>query len=933
MSYSKRKGDIPHLNIVTNSTTDSLSTISNASDQIRPLLSPIVSEPDETPSIKQHLHDKMLLSPGDADDDLLLRSLKFASMSNTNLLSSYNNLSKYKSNSRLSLISSKSSLKQYKDDPTSSTDPTSLESPYIFQPNNSKIIRSNVSFQIQHQSHIVLPETHEEDSDDIEYNHIDEPNGINSHGCPSIAESIIEEATYLRDLTISQIKRRRFFAISIFSIFCIFIFNLIFLPRTSLDRDLRRLYGGSLTFDDISRIYLNQLHYNSKINNYLLHYNENTHFTGKNHKFIENYAETFEYLGINTEKYEVYMGSPIDTRIQLFNEKTKKIIFEPNLKESDTVSYIPYSKSGTIEGNYVYVNYGTIDDYNTLKENNIKIENNIFIIRYNKGTHLSLIVENAIKNGAIGIITYNDPFDDGKFTEKNGYMNFPLGYSRNHHEVDKFTSNYIYYQPGDPTTPGWSPYLFQDHKRLKNPKTIPNIPILPISFTEIEPLLTKVNGLGPNLNWVGNLENFKYTPGPSVDYSIKLINEIDYGVKPIYNIILEIPGIITDEEIIIGTSRDVISGLGGLSNGEVGLFEIARGFNELTKLNWKPLRTIKLISWDGSNHGQLGSTEYGEYYAQRLINNCFVYINFDNIRGNKLSINSNPLFNNVLKKVMDLILINNNESLLDNFEYNNNTIDMISEEVNDYTIFQNHLGIPSINIGFKQDKNTDPVSYYNSNFDNLEFLKSFDPDLKLHNLLSQFIGMLVIELSEHEIINVSTNDYLQVISTSLNKLYDRVPKEWLEKPMKYPFDYQKLEDEMKKLNNTVQNVLELTKIFDKEMKSLQEEIIQDYPWFKLLNKIKTAIKIKMYNSKIKSLDKMFVTVFKDTEQSLSVIRPWYRHLIFAPSLHSSNSDSNSSRVDILPGLIEALTSGNFELFELNLISLDDTINRIALTLS
>lgn len=927
---------LPQLTLTISPTTSLESSVSE-DENFRPLLSPIVSEPDELDTNNTTL-DKMMLTPGDDDDDFLLRSLKSASFSNANL----------KYNSRLSLMSSKSNIKSYQDNPDgSSTD----VHPYIFNPPNQKILSSNIS--LRHSTADLTSKSRlngatnnsnggregaangTQDGGNTgggDSNGSNNGNGHsqnNSRRPSSIAESIVSQVVHLKDLTVSQLKRRRFFVVSIFSLICIFIFDLIFLPRTSLDRDLRRLYGGFLTFDDVSRIYISQLSHINNVEKYINIYNDQTHEPGGNYHSVENLLRNFEYLDTYVEKYNVYMGTPIENSLKMLDEKGE-VVFEANIRESDQLSCFPFSRNGTVTSEFVYVNYGLDEDYRSLEANNIDLTNKIFIIRIND-IHPSLLIEKAQDQNASGIIFYKDPYDDGVYTEKHGYMDFPAGYARNHHAIDKFTGSFIYYQPGDPTTPGWSPFLFDDHKRLKNPDTIPKIPILPISFTELQPILRKLTRRGPSLNWVGDVLDFDYRPGPSEGMKLTMSNRINYEIKPIHNIVSSIPGIISDEEIIIGSSRDVIGGYGGISQGSLGMLEIARGFNELARRNWKPLRTIKLILWDGSSLGQFGSTEFGEYHSQKLINNCIAYINFDTIRGNDLSVESNPLFHKIIKRVMGLIMVELNETLGEAFSTQNGTLQLISNRVGDYSVFQNHLGIPSINIGTVPNKDKDPVTYYNSKYDGEQLLKSFDPELKLHNLLAQFIGMLTIELSEHEILGVTVTDYVGLIKAEVESVIETLPTEWLNRNMTYPFEYTKLGDEIGILKTQTQEVYELAKEFDEELKDLQNEIIQDFPWFKLYKKIKTAIQVKLYNTRVKALDRMFISIGDNAEgtrsdgksrtKSLLHKRPWFRHIILSPSL-------TSPTVSVLPGLKEGFESGDFEQFELNLVALRIALERI-----
>lgn len=854
----------PVLTILNPSSVSLDSTFESDTDDIRPLLSPIVSEPDlET---NPTTIERLMASPGDADDDLLLRSLRFASFSNTNL----------KADSRQSLkSSSRLSFKKYKDDPNRASSSSETARPYIFQINGSKIKSVSQSDMLH-------------------------PNRNSSR--VSLAESIASEIEYLRDLTISQLKRRRFFVVCMFSLVCMVIFNLIFMPRTTLNRDLRRLYGGFKTLDDISRIYLNQLYYNPTTSTYLRFYEENNHFPGENSRAWRKIMDDFSELETYTEDFDVFFGTPQNINIELLGDDWRVDL------QSKKVSYVPYSANGQVTSKYVFVNYGLDDDYESLKD--ISLDNKIFIIRL-KDIHPSLIVENAQKNGASGIIFYNDPSDDGKFREADGYTPYPKGKARSLEAINTWTSNFIYYQPGDPTTPGWSSSLFDGRRRLKFPSTIPKIPVIAMNHVHIHPILKKLNGIGPNLGWKGDLD-YDYTPGPSQS-QLKLTNEIEYSVKPIYNIVTEVPGMLGDEEIIIGASRDDLSGTGGLSSSQPALLEIARGFNELAKLGWKPMRTIKLISWDGSSLGMLGSSEHGEFHAQNIINNCIMYINLDNIHGTKLNIESNPLFEKAIKKLLDIVM-DGSMTLKDVY---GDDIKMISDKVTDYSIFENHLGIPSINVGFQRNPNKDPVSYQNSEFDDLDVLAMFDPSLKLHNVLAQLVGMFAIHISEHEIIDVTISPYLDLFNNKLDNALQRTPTDWLNRNMTFPFQYLTLGERVAELQTTMKKVVSLGKGFDNEIKLIRREIRQDLPWFKLYKKIRTAVKIKIINSKIKAFNRIFLTVNKNDNRISH--RPWFRHLFFAPSMTNQG-------VQYLPGIHDALENSDFNYFEQTLIALQTSLD-------
>ena len=81
------------------------------------------------------------------------------------------------------------------------------------------------------------------------------------------------------------------------------------------------------------------------------------------------------------------------------------------------------------------------------------------------------------------------------------------------------------------------------------------------------------------------------------------------------------------------------------TSGTVSLHEVVRGLGALTKRGWKPLRTIVIASWDAeevsmisacqqlslhigmSQYGLIGSTEWGEDFAEWIQAHVVSYVN------------------------------------------------------------------------------------------------------------------------------------------------------------------------------------------------------------------------------------------------------------------------------------------------------------------
>ncbi|KAH3659988.1 hypothetical protein OGAPHI_007193 [Ogataea philodendri] len=726
----------------------------------------------------------------------------------------------------------------------------------------------------------------------------------------SLTESITNSMITATNATWRQIQRRRFLSVCVFGCFIMVVFNLIFLPRTSLDRDLRRLHGEYLTFDDCSRLFLTQLNFKNNAKSYMELLEEDVHLPGENHESIQTYFKTHFNFKTYTDKYETWVNKPVKTGLKLVNS-AGHVTYEARLKESELLSFHPYSANGTVSANFVFLNYGLEQDYQAIEEQNVRVDGLIGIVRRG-GASVDYKIELAQTHGVAAVLVYSDPQDDGEYTKQHGYEPFPKGPARNPGNVDKESASFVARQPGDPSTPGWSSTLFAHRV---DPDTIPKIPSLPLSYDDIEPILRSLEG--PSLGWTGGLD-FSYSCGPSTD-TLELENQVEYKIRPIYNIVNEIPGVIKDEELIIGASRDSIGGLGGASNGHAAMMELARGFDELVKFGWKPLRTIKLVSWDGSSYGLLGSTEYAEFYSNKLSKNNLVYVNLDRINGSKLRLQSHPLFNNLLLQVMKQVMVDTDHTLFEYFTEKNSTLGLISSEMGDYSVFQTFLGIPSLNIGFENDPARDPVPYYNSLSDSVKWYNTLDPDCTYPSVVAQFVGLLVLNLSEKEILHVKTYDYIAEIYRHYTDLIQRVPEYWLERIFDDDTN-ERLNTRLAETDTQFKTLLKKGQRFDASLKTLQRQIRLAFPWFRLLTKIKIAVKSKVANLKVRSLDRVFVAeqVVKD--------RKWIRHSVFAPS-------RDGRAASVLPGLHEALDTASYDEFVASLASINDSLAKLHSKLS
>src|SRR5256884_5002226 len=142
-----------------------------------------------------------------------------------------------------------------------------------------------------------------------------------------------------------------------------------------------------------------------------------------------------------------------------------------------------YTGDGDVTAEVVYVNYGLIEDYKTLDSLGISVRGKIAIARYGRSFR-GIKAREAQKRGAVGLIVYSDPQDDGYFR---GDV-YPKGPMRN---ADGIQRGSMMNGNADPTTPSWS--SVEGARRVpEDSLDIPKISILPMSCRNLRRLLEPI---------------------------------------------------------------------------------------------------------------------------------------------------------------------------------------------------------------------------------------------------------------------------------------------------------------------------------------------------------------------------------------------------------------------------------------------------------
>jgi N-acetylated-alpha-linked acidic dipeptidase len=198
------------------------------------------------------------------------------------------------------------------------------------------------------------------------------------------------------------------------------------------------------------------------------YYTSGPHLAGKNLSQAIWTRERWQEYGISKAEivaYDIYINYPLGHRLALLSKpKSKaadgsapeswKVEFEARLEEdvldddptTGLDNRIPtfhgYSASGNVTAPYVFVNYGSYQDFEDLKKANVSLAGKIALIKYG-GVFRGLKVKRAQELGMVGAIMYSDPGDDGTVTDENGIDTYPSGPARNPSSVQRGSVQFL----------------------------------------------------------------------------------------------------------------------------------------------------------------------------------------------------------------------------------------------------------------------------------------------------------------------------------------------------------------------------------------------------------------------------------------------------------------------------------------------------------
>lgn len=628
-------------------------------------------------------------------------------------------------------------------------------------------------------------------------------------------------------------------------------------------------------------------------------------------------AQKFREAGLETEiiEYEIWMNYPSEISVDLtapegvsMHGPTREHVNGDPYQDDPRV-VMPFnamSPSGDVEAEVVYANYGSPADFKKLQDLRIDVRSKIVLVRYGENFRgVKAFV--AQEHGAAGVLIYSDPADDGwRRGDK-----YPQGPWRPDTGVQRGSIGYMFQFPGDPTTPGFAsiPSL-PDSKRVPPQQSaqLPKIPTTPLSYADAWPILEHLEGPASPRDWQGSLPfTYHLGPGPS---KVKMHLRQDYQYRSIWDVIGKVRGGEAPEQWVVGGNhRDAwVYGAVDPNSGTAAMLESVHGIGELLKSGWKPKRTIVLGSWDAEEEGLIGSTEWGEQHASDLAN-APGYFNMDvAVSGTRFVASSVPSLKQFLRDVTKVVPTPKGGILYDEWKKANQpgteNAQVPTEAIgdtarlpaaqgktdvpvgdlgsgSDYTVFLQHLGVPSTDVS-----STGSYGVYHSVFDNFNWFKKFgDPDFSYEQEMARVFGLELIRMADADVLPYDYEEYAKEIAAYIETARKKANNDFASQAP----DFKQALDAARHFEQVAARMLEREKNSPKNLASLNQAL-------------------------------------REAERALLIPdglpnRPWFHHAIYAPGQYTGYA------AVVIPGVNEAIDKRDLERTREQISALAAALNR------
>ncbi len=630
-------------------------------------------------------------------------------------------------------------------------------------------------------------------------------------------------------------------------------------------------------------------------------------------------AQKFHEAGLDVEtvEYRVWMNYPTEISVDVtapsdvhMHGPTREHVEGDSLADDPRVitPFNAMSPSGDAEAEVVYANYGTPEDFRKLEQLKVDARGKIVLVRYGqnfRGVKAFL----AQEHGAAGLIIYSDPADDGwRRGDK-----YPQGPWRPDSGVQRGSIGYMFEFPGDPTTPGIASLpLLSDAQRTAPGQSaqLPKIPTTPLSYGDAWPILEHLGGPDSPRDWQGALP-FTYHLGPG-PIKVKMHLKQDYQFRTIWDVIGRVRGRENpDEWVVAGNHRDAwVYGAVDPNSGTAAMLEAVHGLGELLKSGWRPKRTIVLGSWDGEEEGLIGSTEWGEQHESELAN-AASYFNMDvAVSGPKFGAASVPSLKQFLRDVAKAVPSPSGGTVYDRWQKESQpgaeSVQSPTEAIgdsrripaaqskadvpvgdlgsgSDYTVFLQHLGVPSTDVS-----STGSYGVYHSAFDNFNWFKKFgDPDFVYEQQMARIFGISIMRMADTDVLPYDYEEYAKEITSYIDSTRKKAQPEFAGQTL----NFNELSHAAHHFEQAAAKMLVRQQNSPRDAENLNRDL-------------------------------------REAERALLIPeglpnRPWFRHAIYAPGQYTGYA------AVVIPGINEAIDKHDLARTREQIASLAAALNRAA----
>jgi len=509
----------------------------------------------------------------------------------------------------------------------------------------------------------------------------------------------------------------------------------------------------------------------------------------------------------------------------------------------------------------------------------------------------------AEQRGAIGVLIYSDPQDDGYYKGDA----YPIGPWRPETGVQRGSVQYLFKYSGDPETPGVASTLdLPDSAREKNIEGAggnqPHIVSIPLSYHDAAPILQALTGPGVPQGWQGALP-FRYHLGVS-GVKVHLVSQQDYQRRIIWDVIGRIEGSQdTDSSVIVGNHRDAwVYGAADPSSGTASMLEAVHGVGALLRQGWRPKRTILFCSWDAEEEGLIGSTEWVEQQGH-VLDRAVAYFNVDvAVSGPNFSAEAVPSLKEFVRGVTRSIPSPvagtvfqqwRNSHPLANEHNASNAPPIEGDEVHvgdlgsgsDYTPFLQHAGVPATDIS-----SGGPYGVYHSTFDDFAwFTQNADPHFVYLQEMARVLGLEAVRMADADVLPFDYAAYAREISAYLEAARRKAVDSGLGS-----LDFGPAQAAASRMAAAAQRVYALETVPSGNLAKLNLALRQT----------ETAL---LSDAGLPN-------------------RPWYRHTVYAPGEYTGYS------AVVIPGVNESIDARNAALAAQQLLVLTQALDRAATAL-